>query len=74
MFNIRQQYLYSVAFSPNGRLLASGSYDHTVWLWDMATGGLQEIFNTDATVYDLEFSQDGSYLDFQTRGRLATTC
>jgi WD40 repeat protein len=30
--------VYSVAFSPNGTLLASGSADHTIRLWDVASG------------------------------------
>lgn len=34
--------IYALAFSPDGRTIASGSMDESVKLWDMATGHLLE--------------------------------
>jgi transducin (beta)-like 1 len=28
--------VYSVAFSPDGRLLATGSFDKAIYIWDIA--------------------------------------
>jgi WD40 repeat protein len=48
-----------VVFSPDGRL-ASGSHDHTVRLWDPATGALQQTLTGHfAWVLSLAFSPDG---------------
>ena len=35
-----ENYVYSVAFDPAGRTLASGSVDNTVKLWEVASGKL----------------------------------
>ena len=50
----------SVAFSPDGLTLASGSHDKTIRLWDVATGELRHTLtgHTDY-VYSVAFSPDG---------------
>ena len=56
--------LNSVAFSPDGMLIVSGSYDWTIRVWDAQTGGqvgnpLQGHTNS---VLSVAFSPDGRHI------------
>jgi hypothetical protein len=55
--------VYAVALSPDGKLLATGSYDQKVILWDVAGGGqVRTLDGHNAAVFDLAFRPDGKVL------------
>ena len=55
-----RDWVRSVAFSPDGKVVASGSDDETVRLWDAVTGAaLQTLEGHRGRVYSVAFSPDG---------------
>jgi WD40 repeat protein len=50
----------SVAFNKAGNLLASGSYDKSVKLWDYPSGKVLQTLNHGAAVYTVAFNVDGN--------------
>ena len=55
---------WAIAFSPDGRMLATGGVDPLVHLWDVRTGKLIRELEQDVggAVCSLEFSPDGRIL------------
>jgi WD40 repeat protein len=53
-------WIQDLAFSPDGQLIASSSVDHTIKLWDVATGHKRHTFAGDAP--RVAFSPNGQWL------------
>ena len=51
--------VWSVAFSPDGKTIASGSYDKTVKLWNLEGKELQSFKGHSSSVWSVAFSPDG---------------
>ncbi len=62
-FQAHQDSLYAAALSPDGRLLATSSYDQQIKLWDPGTGKeLRTLLGHNDAVFDLAFRPDSKIL------------
>ena len=49
----------SIAFSPDGKIIASGDYEGVIWLWDVDAGKHKRILTPHESVSGVMFSPDG---------------
>ena len=58
----------SVAFSPNGKNIATGCSDNSIKLWNVVTGDCEKILRQEFDISSLEFSSDGKSIVSRSSG------
>ncbi|MCA8997756.1 MAG: hypothetical protein KDA80_12245 [Planctomycetaceae bacterium] len=62
-FKGHRDQMFDAEVSPDGKLLATCSYDREILLWDLETGEqVRQLLGHNGAVYDVAFSPDGSTL------------
>ena len=51
--------MVSIAFSPDGKMLAGGDFEGVIWVWDIGTGERRQILTPHKIVGEVMFSPDG---------------
>ncbi|NIS80741.1 MAG: hypothetical protein GTO14_11155 [Anaerolineales bacterium] len=60
---VENSWIESLAFSPEGNLLATGTFDDEIILWRVSDGSIEDVLKGHtARVYSLAFSPDGTLL------------
>jgi len=54
--------VWSVSYSPNGRILVSASYDKDIKIWDAETFELKHTFEQEFYTYQLTITADSNYI------------
>jgi WD40 repeat protein len=57
-----EESVYSISFSPDGKVLASASHDQTIKLWHLSSRKEFRTLSGDLFVFDVAFSHDGNLL------------
>lgn len=64
--NIHNGDVNDISFDPNGKILASGSFDETIVLWDIQNNRLVKKLTESDQVFHLTFSPNGKVLASET--------